>query len=354
MRARPRIQDIDRLVIVKLSAIGDMVHALPVLAALKRAKPQMQISWIVDARYAGLLTDHPLLHEVIVLPVKRWQQGFHKASTWLEIGRASRKLRKAKFQLTIDIQGLAKSALMALLTGAKTRLGHSDQREGSHLLNRAVPRVGHITHVTDSYLDILRYLGVPAEPVEFPIYIDESAKKQVIELIAETGIDTAKLITINPSAGQPQKRWAPASFAETADILSAEGHDVVFVGSPNDKPLVQQIVAQCHQKVYDFSGRTSLKALAELLRISMMHISGDTGSAHIASGLGTAVLGLYGPTNPSRSHPWGQQQHVVSHYGCCEDCNSRFHCKLRICMDRISVDEVIDMAHVIINEVRHD
>lgn len=353
MRNKPNINEIDRIVIVKLSAIGDMVHALPVLAGLKRAKPDLQISWIVDSRYSGLLTDHPMLHEVIVLPVKRWQHNFNQISTWKEIWQASQKLRKQRFQLTIDVQGLAKSALMAWLTGARMRLGHSDQREGSRMLNYAVKRIGTNTHVTDNYLDILRYLGVPAEPVEFPIYIDEPARQQVCQLTTDAGIDLSKLITVNPSAGQPQKRWAPESFAAMADILSAEGFDVVFVGSPSDKPLVQQIVAQCHQSVYDLSGRTSLKALAELLRVSMVHISGDTGSAHIASGLGTAVLGLYGPTNPSRSHPWGQLHHVVSHYGVCTDCNSRFHCKLRICMDRISVDEVINMAHVIINEVRH-
>ena len=353
MGNRKGLDGVRSIAIVKLSAMGDLVHALPVLAGLKRAKPELQVSWIVDARYADLLTGHPLLHEVIVLPVKRWQHKFNQLSTWQELYRSSQMLRSKHFDLTIDIQGLAKSAIMARLTGAPVRLGHNDQREGSRLLNKAVPRIGTNTHVTDHYLDVLRYLGIPDEPVEFPIYIDELSKQQIQALINKAGIRVDRLITVNASAGQPQKRWAPERFAEMADILSDEGYDVAFIGSPGDKPLVQTIRGYMKKNAYDLSGQTTIKALSELLRVSSMHICGDTGSAHIAAGLGTPVLGLYGPTNPSRSHPWGQLNHVISYYGTCEDCNNRFHCKLRICMDKILVDEVIEMAHKITSEVQH-
>ena len=353
MGNRKGLDGVKSIAIVKLSAMGDLVHALPVLAGLKRAKPELQISWIVDARYADLLTGHPMLHEVIVLPVKRWQHKFNQLSTWRELYRSSQMLRSKRFDLTIDIQGLAKSAIMARLTGAPMRLGHNDQREGSRLFNKAVPRIGTNTHVTDHYLDVLRYLGIPDEPVEFPIYIDELSKQQIQALINKAGIRVDRLITVNASAGQPQKRWAPERFAAMADILSDEGFDVAFIGSPGDKPLVQIIRGYMKKNAYDLSGQTTVKALAELLRISSMHICGDTGSAHIAAGLGTPVLGLYGPTNPSRSHPWGQLDRVISYYGTCEDCNNRFHCKLRICMDKILVDEVIEMAHKITSEVQH-
>lgn len=356
MRQAPRVdmQRIERVAIVKLSSIGDVVHALPVSVALKRSFPHLQITWITEERCAEMVTGNPYLHEVITIPGKAWRHGAWHPRTWQEVRRVAGVLRSRRFQLTIDLQGLLKSAVVAWLTGAPIRIGYHWQREGAWLFNQVVPKEPTSVHVVQEYLDVARYLGAETEPVEFPLYIPPEAEASACHLLEEGGIRPPdSFISINPSAGQPFKRWRTERWAEVITQIDRRYQmPVVLVGGKADRSLADDIRSQTSAPFVDTVGRTNLKELAAILRRSVVHLCGDTGSAHISVALGRPVIGLYGPTNHLRTAPYGQEHRMITHKLECPVCNShkprREHSD---CMDMITVSEVMRMLERTLLEV---
>ncbi len=356
MRQAPQIdmQRIERVAIVKLSSIGDVVHALPVSAALKRSFPHLQITWITEERCAEMVTGNPTLHEVLAIPGKAWRRGVWHPHTWQEARRVVSLLRSRRFQLAIDLQGLLKSAVVAWLTGAPVRIGYHWQREGAWLFNRVVPKEPTSVHVVQEYLDVARYLGAETEPVEFPLFIPPEAEERVCRLLEEQGISPAEgFISINPSAGQPFKRWRTERWAELITLIDRQYRlPVVLVGGKADRPLAEDIRARTSAPFVDMVGKTNLKELAAILRRSVLHLCGDTGSAHISVALGKPVIGLYGPTNHLRTSPYGQEHRMITHKHECPICNGgnprREHSD---CMDMITVSEVMQMLERTLLEV---
>ncbi len=356
MRQAPQIdmQRIERVAIVKLSSIGDVVHALPVSAALKRSFPHLQITWITEERCAEMVTGNPTLHEVLAIPGKAWRHSAWHPGTWLEVRRVVGTLRSRRFQLAIDLQGLLKSAVVAWLTGAPVRIGYHWQHEGAWLFNRVVPKEPTSVHVVQEYLDVARYLGAETEPVEFPLFIPPEAEERVCRLLEEQGISPAEgFISINPSAGQPFKRWRTERWAELITLIDRQYRlPVVLVGGKADRPLAEDIRARTSAPFVDMVGKTNLKELAAILRRSVLHLCGDTGSAHISVALGKPVIGLYGPTNHLRTSPYGQEHRMITHKHECPICNGgnprREHSD---CMDMITVSEVMQMLERTLLEV---
>ncbi|MDW8321527.1 MAG: lipopolysaccharide heptosyltransferase II [Armatimonadota bacterium] len=355
MRQAPRvdIQRIERVAIVKLSSIGDVVHALPVSAALKRSFPHLQIAWITEERCAEMVTGNPYLYEVITIPGKAWRHSAWHPHTWKEVRQVVGTLRSRQFQLVIDLQGLLKSAVVAWLTGAPIRIGYHWQREGAWLFNRVVPRAPSSVHVVQEYLDVARYLGAETEPVEFPLYIPPEADEKVCCLLEEEGIEPSdRFISINPSAGQPFKRWRTERWAELITQIDRQHRiPVVLVGGKADRPLVEEIRSRTPAPFADTVGRTNLKELAAILRRSVVHLCGDTGSAHISVALGRPVIGLYGPTNHLRTAPYGQQHRIITHKHECPVCNRHPRREHSDCMDMITVSEVMDTLQRTLLEV---
>lgn len=356
MRQAPQVdmQRIERVAIVKLSSIGDVVHALPVSAALKRSFPHLQITWITEERCAEMVTGNPYLHEVITIPGKAWRHGAWHPSTWQEVRRVVSALRSRRFQLAIDLQGLLKSAVVAWLTGAPIRIGYHWQREGAWLFNRVVPKEPTSVHVVQEYLDVARYLGAETEPVEFPLFIPPEADERACRLLEEEGIRPPDgFISINPSAGQPFKRWRTERWAELITLIDRQYQlPVVLVGGKADRPLADDIRSRTSVPFADVVGRTTLKELAALLRRGAVHLCGDTGSAHISVALGRPVIGLYGPTNHLRTSPYGQQHRMITHKHECPVCHSRKPRREHSdCMDMITVSEVMHMLERTLLEV---
>ncbi|MCS6949359.1 MAG: glycosyltransferase family 9 protein [Armatimonadota bacterium] len=353
-RASPvDMHQVQRVAIVKLTSIGDVVHALPVSAALKRTFPHLQLTWIVEERCAEMVTGNPYLHEVIPVPGKAWRHGAWHPRTWQDVRRLLNTLRSRHFQLTLDLQGLLKSAVVAWLTGAPLRIGYHWQREGAWLFNRVVPKEPTSVHAVQEYLDVARFLGAETEPVEFPLYIPPEADEKVLTLLKQEGISTPEgFLSINPSAGQPYKRWRMERWAEViSHIHRRYGLPVVLVGSRADRPLVQEIRRQTNAPFVDMVGRTNLKELAALLRRSAVHLCADTGSAHISVALGRPVIGLYGPTNHLRTSPYGQEHRLLTHKHECPICQAQPRREHSDCMDRITVTEVMQMLERTLSEV---
>jgi hypothetical protein len=206
MRQAPQVDlhRIERVAIVKLSSIGDVVHALPVSAALKRSFAHLQITWIVEERCAEMVTGNPYLHEVLTIPGKAWRHGAWHPRTWQEVQRIVGVLRSRHFQLTIDLQGLLKSAVVAWLTGAPVRIGYHWQREGAWLFNRVVPKEPSSKHAVQEYLDVARYLGAETEPVEFPLFIPREAEEQGLPSSQRSWNRCARRLYLHQSVCQPE------------------------------------------------------------------------------------------------------------------------------------------------------
>ncbi len=352
------MRQVQRLLIVKLSSIGDVVHALPVSAALGDAFPHLEITWIVEHVAAPLVLGNPYLHDVIELPAA-WRRGGLSRETVRRVRTLRHELRTRHYDVALDLQGLTKSALIARASGAPYRFGSDYLRELAPRILTRIPRRPESLHVVDQLLDVARFLGAPACEVKFPIHVPTDETEQVREMLGDAGILPGRpFVALNPSAGGGgNKGWGAARFAGLIDWLAKEGLPAVIVGARSDSEVAAAVLAGARSRPASLVGRTTLKQLMALLRECALHVCGDTGSAHIAAALGTPVVSIFGRSNPARLAPYGQERYALHHREQCHLSCRRFHemaplnsrqkC-LRpppVCLSSVTVDEVAAAAH---------
>jgi lipopolysaccharide heptosyltransferase I len=302
-------------VIVKLSSIGDVVHALPVAVALKRASAETRVTWIAEAREATLLRDHPAVDEVVVADTRGWRRGGAGVTAMREALGVARGLRARAFDVAIDLQGLMKSGLLTALTRAPRRIGFAGpfRREwpSGMFTNERVRPPAAAGHVVDQYLALLVPLGITATPVEFRIPRDEATDARADDILREAGIKPQdRLVLVNAGAGRTEKRWPVASFRELGRRLADEaGARVVVTWGPGEDDDARTIAATAAGALV--APPTTLRELAALMRRARLLIAGDTGPIHIAAAVGTPCLGLYGPTSGVRNGPYGPGHRVL-------------------------------------------
>lgn len=323
----PDMRQVRRVLIVKLSAIGDVVHTLPVSAALGDAFAHLEITWIVEAMAAPMVQGNPYLKEVIVLPPE-WRKSRFSLSSLHRLLALRRDLRARRFDIALDLQGLSKSALVAWASGARYRFGYDWMRELAPLIVTRVPRRPESVHIVDQFLDVARFLGAPVSEVKFPLHIPAEEDARARELLLEVGIGEGQpFLVVNPSeGGGGHKGWGAERFATALDVLARDpGLPVVLVGSKADLEVAEAIQHRTACPPASLVGRTNLKQLAALLRRAALHLCGDTGSAHIAAALGTRVVSLFGRSNPVRLAPYGQADLALHHREECHAACRRFH-----------------------------
>ncbi|MDO9229609.1 MAG: glycosyltransferase family 9 protein [Syntrophales bacterium] len=380
------------ILIVKLSAIGDVIHTLPSLAALRRCYPDADITWVIEEEAADLLTENPDLNRVIVSGRKRWIRELRRgkiAAPLREMRSFFREIRRRPYDLVIDFHGLLKSAAIVLISGAKRKLGYDSLQEGSGLFyNEKIPEdLGK--HAVDRYLDFVHYLaGGPNGrnaaclngPPEFKISVGEEERRRVAELLNEhnamfpsggerhppppppphplpagdrpkaetvTGRegmnrDLPRFIAVNPVAFWETKLWEDEKFAELGDRLREElGIGVVLTGGESG-PL-ERIRGRMRTEAANLGGRTTLRELACLYRQASLVVTTDSGPMHLAAAMGTPVVALFGPTDPARTGPYGHGHRVIRHALSCAPC-LRKRCDDPRCMTEICVEEVFEAA----------
>jgi len=307
---------VHQLLLIKPSSLGDIVHAMPTLAALRVGFPHTEVTWLVKRQWAPLVEVIRGVDQVCVV-----ETGL---SGWL--GRV-RELRAARFDLVIDLQGLFRSGAMAWLTGSGRRIGFADAREGSPLFyTRRVKVPGAPMHAVDRYLLLAEALGAarPAQPLfEF---VDRPEDRQAVETILAKAGTAASLpwIAINASARWETKRWPPQHFAEAADQLAhALALPIVFIGGQAERQESLAVLALMRTKAVDLTGQTPVGLLPCLLRQAAVLITNDSGPMHIAAAVGTPVVALFGPTDPRRTGPYGSGHLVLTHAVECSPCFSR-------------------------------
>jgi lipopolysaccharide heptosyltransferase I len=304
-----------RIAIIKLSSLGDVLHALPVARALRRALPGAHLTWVVEAREYAILRDHPDLDAVVPVDTRLWRRLVWRPSRAREVlskvGRLRERIRRASFDVAIDLQGLLKSGLLTAYTGAPVRIGFSAgrcrERWNALFTNRHVTPPLSARHVVEQYLALLAPLGIDPGPVEFHVPLPAAAERRMEELLVKEGVKPAdRLVAINPGAGRANKRWPVARFSALAERLASEaGARLLLLWGPDEAFMARDIALALPGHSALLAPPTDLGELTALLKRCRLMIANDTGPLHLAAALGTPALGLFGPTSAERNGPYG-------------------------------------------------
>ena len=327
-----------RILIIKPSAIGDIVHALPVLSLLRRRWPEAKISWIVTPACATLLEGHPLLDELIVFNRRRYGHAWRSPTAMWALWRAAFDLYQHRFDLVIDLQGLFRSGWMAWQTRAPIRIGYSMAREGGWAFyTHRVPGTPLSMQAVERYLKMADALGLGREPVEFVFATNDADRASVAAKLPPMAAG-ARFAVLLPGTNWATKRWPVEHFAALVQpIRERFGFETIVAGGPGDAELAAHIAAP------SLAGKTSLRELVALLERADLVIANDSGPMHIAAALGRPLVALYGPTSASRTGPHGRMESVLSVDIPCAPCYSR-KCSHQSCLRWITPEMVLKLA----------
>jgi lipopolysaccharide heptosyltransferase I len=341
------------ILIVKLSALGDVVHTLPSLNALRRRYPEAHISWLLEEAAREIVEGHPAINRVIVWRRREFEAAFKSVrwlTAWRVFNEARREVRRFPFDLVIDFQGLFKSGLWTGLARGRRKVGFGrgmERSEGSHLfLTDPVPAVSMEVHALERSLKLIEAVGVPAGTVRYDFPIGDAARRQADDFLAGHGIKAGdRWVAVHPMTRWATKLWFNDRFAEVADALADRGLKVVFTGSGEDAPALEEIAGRMKSAFVRTNGVGGLKMLAALLERAAVAITTDTGPMHIAAAVGTPVVAIFGPTAPNRTGPYGAEHRVLRVAVPCSPCFSK-QCVARevepmACMKRIGVPDVL-------------
>lgn len=340
--------DDQRILIIKPSSLGDVVHALPTLQALRARFPRAHIAWLVKQQWAGLLERAEGLDQV--WPLKPGVTG------WLsEVPR----LRAAGFGLAVDLQGLFRSGAMAWLAGCPARIGFAAGREGSPAFyTHRVSMTSSYLHAVDRYLQVAAALGASIEPTpEFRLRPLPEDRREVADLLSCHGLQPGEpWMALSVSARWVTKRWPPEFFAATADRIQQERlAAVVLIGGPADRPMVESVKQLMQTKPADLTGLTGLSLLPALLESAALLLANDSGPLHVAAAIGTPVVTVYGPTSPVLNGPYGNGHRVLTSEVPCRPCFSRT-CRSDIrlqCLKSIAPDQVVEAVRRLLQAKLH-
>ena len=327
------------ILVVKLSAIGDVIHALPVSYAIKERFPEAHLTWVVEKPAYPILEGNPYIDDIILFEKAK----FRSVSGFLhEIGPFRRRLRARRYAASLDLQGLFKSAAIVWNAGARRRIGTANMREGAHLVSRPVRGAHARGHIVERYLDVARALGCTVDEVRFPVAVSERDCSAAEMLLAREGVQEGRaFVAFAIGANWPNKRWPVEHFAALADRLYRAHYVPVLVGGGRlDETLAQDIMAACEIPPVNLVGRTNLKQLAHIFTRAALVLGGDTGPVHLAAGLRRPTVMLMGPTDANRNGPYGQLENAIEAQRPCRGCWRRACPKGLDCLAAISVEEV--------------
>jgi heptosyltransferase-1 len=309
-----------RVLVVRLSAMGDVIHGIPAIAALRRERPNLQIGWLIEHRWMELLCAHPperlqprselkpLVEWVHVSDFKGWRKELSAPATWRDMTGCMREVRATKYDVALDLQGSIRAAIAARLSGAKSRIGAAEPRElpARKFYTALVATPG--AHVVEHALSLVSAVAgedITYEPPSFPR--DPATEAWADRFCSSVGF--RRLAIINPGAGWGAKCWPAESYGEVAKALAGHGIAVMVNFGPNEEQLAQQ--------VRDASGAVarpitcSVSELIALTRRASLFVGGDTGPMHLAAALGVPVVALFGPTRPERNGPYATRSVVL-------------------------------------------
>jgi len=290
-----------RILIVRASAIGDVVFASPLAAALRRSHPQAHIAWLVEPGIDRLIDSDPAIDECIVWPKKQWL-ALLRRGRWLALGREIRRfraaLRERRFDLALDLHGLFKSAFLAWLSGAPRRIGLGAREGSAWFVTEVIPRGGDPARISSEYLYLARHLGLDCGEFLPHLHVRPEEAAVAETLLREHGIEPGRFAVFAAFTTRPQKHWFADAWRDLAATLRARtGLVPVLLGSPDDREAAADI-ARPETGIIDLSGRTNLAQAAAVVRASALVVGVDTGLTHMGIAFGVPTVALFGSTCP--------------------------------------------------------
>ena len=373
--AQLRDRDFQNILLIKLSALGDVVQTLPVINALHARYPKARIDWLVAAEFAELLADHPAIGGLIPFERSDWSAPW-RAAPYVGAARLIATLRAAHYDLVIDLQGQLRSAVFAFASGAPVRIGFDRPRKDRwSALKRSIPeeakkhawqgaREGswlaythHLPlptldlHPVDRYRGVAALLGIAetAPDFFFPVPVPAVTRIEALLEYYDIGKDTP-LVAMAPGTNWDTKAWRADGFAEVARHFLGKGTAVVLIGAPAERALCEE-VAKLAQGAIDLAGETTLPELAALIRRATLCLSNDSGPLHLAVALGRPAIGLYGPTDPVWAGPYRRNDAVLRVELACSPCYLRRLADCpndHACMNTLPAAKVIAVADAMI------
>jgi lipopolysaccharide heptosyltransferase I len=331
------------IAIIRLSALGDIIHAFPVANILKREYPASRISWIVDTRYQDILEEHPDIDEIIPVDTRKWKEGIKGTKALIgDVRNLFRVLKNRRFSLSLDLQGLIKSGIFSAMTQAERKVGFDmdNCRESlnTFFTDTCITPKEEDTHIIDKNLSLLRGLGINTEGWKWQVPVKSDHEKRIKGFLTKPEINFP-LVGINPGAGWVTKRWGAERFSLLADRLIDElDATVIWTWGPGEKPLVEEIRQRMKTESL-VAPPTTVLELAALFRHLDLFVGGDTGPLHLAVASGTPTVSIFGPTDPERNGPYGPGHHVLYQALDCSGCHKRT-CNNFHCLDPITPDKV--------------
>jgi len=346
-----------KILIVRLSALGDIVHALPVLAAIKKARPDAQVDWLVEENYASILSIASGLRKRIIVRASRSFATSDAVSFGGLLGykNAASYLWNQDYDFALDLQGLIKSAVWARISFADRVIGFDGpnlrEPQAAFLYSETVTPLNRPTgelangptggHVIQKNLSILSALQIKPDAVELPLAPQATA--ETMAAITAAG-GRRGYVVLNPGAAWPNKRWPPDRFGALAAALrDRAGLCSLVTWGPSERDLADSI-GQASSGAATAAPATSVSDLGVLMREAALVVSGDTGPLHIAAAMGTPLVGLYGPTWPERNGPWDPNDVVISRAHICV-CHHKRQClRDAPCINEITLEEVVSAS----------
>ncbi len=338
----------ERFLIIRLGAIGDVVHTLPLASAIKDARPDSHITWAVEPAPREVLLENSDIDELLTVDTRAWRKNFFSGG-FSALGRDLRAVRNVGADVALDAQGLIKSGLLAWASGAPVRIGfeHRFCKEGMNVLfttHQAFPP-GSPHHVVEKNLSLLDPLRLPVplrERYRFPLHETKEEGEWAEKYLESEGCpDGRPLLVVHPGGGWVTKRWAPARFAQLADHWRENGlGDVLLIWGPGEREIVKKVASAMRTKPH-VAPATGIREMMSLIRRGSCFAGGDSGPMHLAAAMGVRCLAIMGPTEPVRNGPWGAGHSVLHHRLACSGCYAR-KCPDIECLERVKTEEAVN------------
>jgi heptosyltransferase I len=371
-----RNRDFSKILLIKLSAVGDVVHTIPVLNKLRRRYPAAQLDWLVTPAIAELLRHNPTITNIVEFAREEWSAPW-RLTPFVSYVRLAARLRATGYDLVVDMHGQFRTALLAFATSAPVRIGfdrprarvwdasartlpalarkHAWQgaREGSWLVyTHHIPVPTLERHAVDRYLEVGKLLGLGEGPADFSFPIPPSATARVDALLGRHGVGQDHLLTLAPGTVWETKHWGSDKFAEVARHFLQKGFAVALIGSRRERAVTEE-VARLAPGAVNIAGETTLSEVAALIRRSTICVTNDSGPMHLAVALDRPVVSIFGPTDPIWIGPYHRQDAVLQAGVPCAPCYLRQLSRCpnqHACMHDVSARAVVERTERLLNE----